>query len=146
MVWPGLEEGGDSLLCWMVGPGAHYICPPEQCNRQELKYLEERRKLDVLVVFIANYPKDQLLNNTFRRLWIQKQLDYAVDNHLGNIQEYIDYHLYNCTDGVNFDFEEDLQPNSAEARAYTRLFKETVALFHQEMPGSQVGLQNSSLD
>ena len=58
---------------------------------------------------------------------------------------YIDFHLHNCTDGVNFDFEEALQPNSAEARAYTRLFKETVALFHQEMPGSQVGVQSSSL-
>ena len=96
-------------------------------------------KLDVVVVFIANYPKEQLLNTTYRGIWIQQQLDHAVNNNLGNQNLQKDLDFYHLEDGVNFDFEEDLLPNSNEAKAYTRLFKETVALFHQELPGSQVG-------
>ena len=76
------------------------------------------------VAFIANYPKDQLLNATNRKAWVQEQLEYAKKNHL---------------DGVNFDFEDPLEAGSPESKAYTRLLKETVAVFHRQLPGSKVG-------
>ena len=75
------------------------------------------------VVFISNYPKDQLLNSTFKKLWIHEQIDYAQKHNL---------------DGVNFDFEEELEVGSDESRAYTRIFKQTVAQFHQMISNSQV--------
>ena len=77
----------------------------------------------VKVAFIANYPKEQLLNSTYRKIWVQQQVEYAKVHHL---------------DGVNFDFEDPLEPESAESKAYTRLLKETVAIFHTTIPGSQV--------
>ena len=42
------------------------------------------------------------------------------------------------SDGVNFDFEDELEAGSAESAAYTRLFKLTAAEFHRLVPGSQV--------
>ena len=42
------------------------------------------------------------------------------------------------SDGVNFDFEDELEAGSAESAAYTRLFKLTAAEFHRFVPGSQV--------
>ena len=75
------------------------------------------------VVFIANYPKEQLLNTTFRKLWIQEQVEFAQKHNL---------------DGVNFDFEEELEAGSDESKAYTRIFKQTVASFHKAIPDSQV--------
>ena len=44
---------------------------------------KENIKLNFIVVFIANYPKDQLLNTTYRKIWIKQQLDYAVRYNLG---------------------------------------------------------------
>merc|ERR1711990_903763 len=32
---------------------------------------------NVSVVFIANFPKDQLLNTTYRKVWVDQQVDYA---------------------------------------------------------------------
>ena len=75
------------------------------------------------MAFIANYPKEQLLNSTYRKAWIQQQVDFAQVHDL---------------DGVNFDFEDPLAPESAESKAYTRLLKDTVAQFHTKIPGSQV--------
>ena len=46
----------------------------------------------------------------------------------------------NGLDGVNFDFEEELEPGSQESKAYTKLFKETVATFHHRLPHSQVSI------
>jgi hypothetical protein len=79
----------------------------------------------VKVVFIANYPSDQLLNATHRKAWTRQQLDYAKLHKL---------------DGVNFDFESPLQEGSGESRGYTRLVKEAVAVFHRELPASQVSV------
>ena len=42
------------------------------------------------------------------------------------------------SDGVNFDFEDELEAGSVESEAYTRLFKLTAAEFHRLLPGSQV--------
>ena len=75
------------------------------------------------VSFIANYPKEHLLNSTHRKVWVEQQVHYAKKHSL---------------DGVNFDFEDPLEPNSAESKAYTRLLKDTVAMFHTAIPGSQV--------
>jgi len=77
------------------------------------------------VVFIANFPKNQLLNSTARKVWIEWQVTYAIENSL---------------DGVNFDFEEELEYGSAESKAYTKLFKKAVAIFHQQIPNSQVSI------
>jgi len=77
------------------------------------------------VVFIANYPKDKLLNSTYRKYWIEKQISYATLNNL---------------DGVNFDFEDELSAGSDESSAYTKLFKETVANFHHRINNSQVSI------
>ena len=77
------------------------------------------------VVFIANFPKEQLLNSTARKLWTEQQVSYAEHHGL---------------DGVNFDFEEELVIESEESRAYTKLFKSTVATFHQRIPDSQVSI------
>ena len=77
----------------------------------------------VKVSFIANYPKEHLLNSTYRKAWVEQQVHYAKKHTL---------------DGVNFDFEDPLGPNSAESKAYTRLLKDTVAMFHTAIPGSQV--------
>ena len=77
------------------------------------------------VVFIANYPKEKLLNTTFRKLWIKEQIDFAQEHNL---------------DGVNFDFEEELEAGSDESKAYTRILKLTVAQFHKVIPDSQVSL------
>ena len=41
-------------------------------------------------------------------------------------------------DGVNFDFEEELEVGSEESRAYTKILKETARVFHQRIPDSQV--------
>ena len=84
---------------------------------------ETAHKHGVRVAFIANYPKEQLLNSTFRKVWVQQQVEFAKVHHL---------------DGVNFDFEDPLAPESAESKAYTRLLKDTVAQFHTTIPGSQV--------
>ena len=77
------------------------------------------------VVFIANFPKEQLLNSTARKLWTEQQVSYAEHHGL---------------DGVNFDFEEELVIESEESKAYTKLFKSTVATFHQRIPDSQVSI------
>ena len=89
--------------------------------------VETAHKHGVKVSFIANYPKEHLLNSTYRKVWVEQQVHYAKKHNL---------------DGVNFDFEDPLEPNSAESKAYTRLLKDTVAIFHTSIPGSQV----SSLD
>ena len=47
-------------------------------------------------------------------------------------------HLFWLSDGVNFDFEDELEAGSVESEAYTRLFKLTAAEFHRLLPGSQV--------
>ena len=75
------------------------------------------------VSFIANYPRHQLLNTTYRKLWVRQQVDYARLHQL---------------DGVNFDFEDALAEGSDESAAYSRLVKDTVAAFHMDLPGSQV--------
>jgi spore germination protein YaaH len=51
------------------------------------------------------------LNSTARTAWIEQQVRYTEENGL---------------DGVNFDFEEELEPGTQESKAYTKLFKETV--------------------
>lgn len=79
----------------------------------------------VKVVFIANYPKEELLNATHRTAWVGEQVAYARRHGL---------------DGVNFDFEDPLAAGGAESRAYTRLVKEAVAAFHREVPGTQVSV------
>jgi len=79
----------------------------------------------VNVVYIANYPKEQLLNSSFRKEWIWEQVTFASANNL---------------QGVNFDFEDTLEEGSPESEAYTRVLKETVAVFHQDIPGSQVSV------
>ena len=49
------------------------------------------------------------------------------------------YELYKLIlDGVNFDFEEELEVGSEESRAYTKILKETARVFHQRIPDSQV--------
>ena len=85
--------------------------------------VDTAHKHGVKVAFIANFPKEQLLNSTYRKVWVQQQVEYAKVHHL---------------DGVNFDFEDPLEPESAESKAYTRLLKDTVAMFHMAIPGSQV--------
>ena len=35
------------------------------------------------VVFIANFPKQQLLNTTYRNMWVDQQVDFALSNNLG---------------------------------------------------------------
>ena len=92
------------------------------------------------VVFIANYPKDQLLNTTYRKVWVDQQVDYALSNDLGILLtlSFLFLKQNKLKDGVNFDFEDDLESNSAEAGAYTKLFKATVAEFHRRVPRSQV--------
>ena len=85
--------------------------------------VETAHKHGVKVAFIANFPKEQLLNSTYRKVWVQQQVEFAKVHHL---------------DGVNFDFEDPLAPESAESKAYTRLLKDTVAQFHTTIPGSQV--------
>jgi len=87
--------------------------------------VETAHKHGVKVAFIANFPKEQLLNSTFRKVWVQQQVEFAKVHHL---------------DGVNFDFEDPLAPESAESKAYTRLLKDTVAQFHTTIPGSQVSV------
>ena len=77
----------------------------------------------VRVVFIANYPKEELLNASHRAAWVGEQVAFARRHGL---------------DGVNFDFEEPVAVGGAESRAYTRLVKEAVATFHRQLPGSQV--------
>ena len=72
-------------------------------------------------MFIANFPKEQLLNSTARKAWTEQQVNYAVKHGL---------------DGVNFDFEEELALGSEESKAYTKLFKSTVATFHHRVPDS----------
>ena len=52
--------------------------------------------------------------------------------------QYTFYPMYWLSDGVNFDFEDELEAGSAESAAYTRLFKLTAAEFHRLVPGSQV--------
>ena len=42
------------------------------------------------------------------------------------------------SDGVNFDFEDELEAGSENSKAYTNIFKQTVAQFHQINPDSQV--------
>ena len=42
------------------------------------------------------------------------------------------------SDGVNFDFEDELEAGSEKSKAYTNIFKQTVAQFHQIRPNSQV--------
>ena len=44
---------------------------------------ENDKKEIFSVVFIANYPKDQLLNTTYRKVWVDQQVDYALSNDLG---------------------------------------------------------------
>ena len=38
------------------------------------------------------------------------------------------------SDGVNFDFEDELEAGSENSKAYTNIFKQTVAQFHQINP------------
>ena len=42
-----------------------------------------KEKMIFSVVFIANYPKHQLLNTTYRKIWVDQQVDYALSNNLG---------------------------------------------------------------
>ena len=94
------------------------------------------------VVFIANYPKKQLLNSTFQKFWIEKQIRFALKHNLG-IKDYLSLNLnlrYVFLDGVNFDFEDELESGSEESHAYTRLFKTTVAQFHHRIAHSQVSI------
>ena len=46
------------------------------------------------VVFIANYPKHQLLNTTYRKVWIDQQVDYAVSNNLGILLTFVFRKIY----------------------------------------------------
>jgi len=80
---------------------------------------------DVKVVFISNYPKEHLLNNTFMAEWVKDQVAFAKKNDL---------------DGINFDFEQPLDEGSPESIAYTKAMKDTVDAFHRELPGSQVSI------
>ncbi|RWS07308.1 Di-N-acetylchitobiase-like protein [Dinothrombium tinctorium] len=77
----------------------------------------------VRVVFIANYPSDKLLNESYRTNWIKEKLVFARENKF---------------DGINFDFEDPIPRASAKVKALTELVAETRKVFHTHLPGSQV--------
>eukprot|EP00928_Gymnodinium_smaydae_P057646 TRINITY_DN40867_c0_g1_i1.p1 TRINITY_DN40867_c0_g1~~TRINITY_DN40867_c0_g1_i1.p1 ORF type:complete len:396 (+),score=30.08 TRINITY_DN40867_c0_g1_i1:66-1253(+) len=74
---------------------------------------------------IAAPPIDlgALLEQTARKVWIQKALSQVQDTY---------------RDGIVFDYEEPLKVGSAEARAYSLLIAETRDAFHAANPSLQI--------
>lgn len=77
----------------------------------------------VRVVKLGDFPTKQLSNVTARRNWIKVQIGDVTLRFL---------------DGINIDFEDDLDPFTPEQYGLTSLVKETAEAFHSAMPGSQV--------
>ena len=48
-----------------------------------LVLVKDKLKRIFSVVFIANFPKHQLLNTTYRNVWVDQKVDYALSNNLG---------------------------------------------------------------
>ena len=83
-----------------------------------LCYAHER---DVRVVSIANYPVEQMGNETARQQWVKQQVASVQGSYL---------------DGVNVDFEDALDTDVAPL--YTALVGNLSSALHDLLPGSQV--------
>ena len=84
-VWSNLDWSKLTTLCYVGWQDRELTTFAHQNNvtgKFQILY-KENIKLNFIVVFIANYPKDQLLNTTYRKIWINQQLDYAVRYNLG---------------------------------------------------------------
>jgi len=78
---------------------------------------------NVRVVFLADYPVNQLSNHTFRKEWIESLIIQVKDTY---------------TDGVNVDVESVIPNNSNEKHILTLLMRELKNAFHSRIPGTQI--------
>ena len=91
-----LEQSNCDLLRWLAGWRVNKVCSSKKCDRlvvpgdpRRSKKRGNFHKYEIntnrifSVVFIANYPRHELLNTTYRKVWIDQQVDYALNNDLG---------------------------------------------------------------
>ena len=79
------------------------------------------RERNVRVVSIANYPVEQMTNETAQAEWVAERMSEVAGG---------------CLDGVNVDFEDAL--NATVAPYYTQLVRTLTDELHGAYPGSQV--------
>ena len=79
----------------------------------------------VKVVLIGNIPKADLPHSDRREAWVKRYLKLVTEHNL---------------DGLNFDFEEDVGPESPEAVGYTDLVRETTEAFKKVNPDYQISI------
>lgn len=77
----------------------------------------------VRVVYLASFSLDLLEDTTRVKRWVDEQVVYAREHFL---------------DGVNIDFEDEIQKNDPRVDSLTQLVNETTIAFHETIPGSQV--------
>ncbi|XP_053100509.1 di-N-acetylchitobiase-like isoform X2 [Hemicordylus capensis] len=75
------------------------------------------------VVFKGDISVKKIVSPAARAAWIGQQVKLAKKRYM---------------DGLNIDFEQEVNKSSAEYNALTDLVKETTEAFHKEIPGSQV--------
>ena len=85
-LWKKLDWSKVTVICYAGWVDEELTRFAHQRNVTGLwsQLLSENDKKEIFsVVFIANYPKHQLLNTTYRKEWIDQQVDYALSHNLG---------------------------------------------------------------
>uniref|UniRef100_A0A6U2XID5 GH18 domain-containing protein n=1 Tax=Paramoeba aestuarina TaxID=180227 RepID=A0A6U2XID5_9EUKA len=77
---------------------------------------------EVRVVWEANYPTDQLTNETYQDEWVNNWVQKVQDTY---------------TDGVNVDYESPINQTD-QINGYTQLIQKLTDAIHSNIPGSQV--------
>ena len=83
-LWRKLDWSKVTVICYAGWVDEELTRFAHQRNVTGLWLREIIKEMRIFsVVFIANYPKDQLLNTTYRKVWVDQQVDYALSNDLG---------------------------------------------------------------
>ncbi|CAF1192466.1 unnamed protein product, partial [Didymodactylos carnosus] len=78
---------------------------------------------NVRLVWAANFPVDQLLNDTANDIWINEQVEKVRSTY---------------TDGVNVDMEDSILDKTPQVKLFTELVRNLTNRMHETIPGSQV--------
>lgn len=95
-----------------------------ECGYHDNDLLNHAHSWNASVVFLADFPVEALTNSTVRKTWIDQQVDYLVKNKL---------------DGVNIDFEDEINcSDKARIDGYTVLMKELSSSMRAVSPHVQI--------
>lgn len=95
-----------------------------ECGYHDADLLKYAHSWNASVSFIASFPVEALTNSTLRKTWIDQQVTYLTQNKL---------------DGINIDFEEELNCSDQPRRdGFTQLMKELSTSLRSVSPNVQI--------